>query len=151
MTLVDRVTTRNELSDLIGRIIGELSALHTSVRGGDERRGQEDVSVATLGARLFRDSERGGYRIDHIYQSDPDYPDEMAPLEDPDLDVYAGDVIEAINGVATLDVSDIGALLRNQQGRQVLLTVRSGGGGSVSAGQSRDLIVVPASNESNLR
>ena len=151
LALVDRVTTRNELSDLIGRIIGELSALHTSVRGGDERRGQENVSVATLGARLFRDSERGGYRIDHIYQSDPDYPDEMAPLEDPDLDVYAGDVIEAINGVATLDVSDIGALLRNQQGRQVLLTVRSGGGGSVSAGQSRDLIVVPASNESNLR
>ena len=29
--LVDRVTTRNELSDLIGRFVGELSALHTSV------------------------------------------------------------------------------------------------------------------------
>ncbi len=151
MPLVDRVTTRNELSDLIGRIVGELSALHTSVRGGDVRQGQENVGVATLGARLFRDTDQGGYRIDYVYQSDPDYPDEMAPLADPDLDVHAGDVIEAVNGVGTLDVSDIGALLRNQQGRQVLLTVRSGGGGSVRAGQSRDLIVVPASNESNLR
>jgi len=75
----------------------------------------------------------------------------MSPLADPDLDVHGGDVIEAVNGVGTLEVSDIGALLRNQQGRQVLLTVRSGGGGSVGAGESRDLIVVPATNESNLR
>ena len=35
--LIDRVTTRNELSDLIGRFVGEFSALHTSVRGGDTR------------------------------------------------------------------------------------------------------------------
>jgi len=151
MPLVDRVTTRDELSDLIGRIIGELSALHTSVRGGDLRRGQESVSVATLGARLFRDPGQGGYRIDYVYQSDPDYPDEMAPLADPELDIHSGDVIEAVNGVGTLEVSDIGALLRNQQGRQVLLTVRSGGEGSVSAGESRDIIVVPTTNESNLR
>ena len=34
LPLVDRVTTREELSDLIGRFVGELSALHTSVRGG---------------------------------------------------------------------------------------------------------------------
>ena len=151
LPLVDRVTTRDELSDLIGRVIGELSALHTSVRGGDLRRGQEDVGVATLGARLFRAPAMGGYRVDHIYRSDPDYPDEMGPLADPDLDIHAGDVIEAVNGVGTLDVSDIGALLRNQQGRQVLLRVRSSGGGSTRAGQSRDLIVVPTTNESNLR
>ncbi len=151
LPLVDRVTTRDELSDLIGRVIGELSALHTSVRGGDLRRGQEDVDIATLGARVFRDPDRGGYRIDYVYQSDPDYPDEMAPLADPALEIHAGDVIEAVNGVGTLDVPDIGALLRNQQGRQVLLTVRSGGGGSIRAGESRDVIVVPTNNESNLR
>jgi tricorn protease len=151
LPLVDRVTTRDELSDLIGRVVGELSALHTSVRGGDLRRGDDNIQVPTLGARLFRDPDAGGYRIDYIYQSDPDYPDEMSPLADPDLDVHAGDVIEAVNGVGTLEVPDIGALLRNQQGRQVLLTVRSGGGGSTRAGGSRDLIVVPTGNEFNLR
>jgi len=144
LPLVDRVTTRDELSDLIGRFVGELSALHTSVRGGDLRSGQDDVSVASLGARLFRDPVAAGYRIDYIYQSDPDYPDELSPLADPDLDIHEGDVIEAVNGVGVLDVADIGALLRNQQGRQVLLTVRS-------AGESRDVIVLPTSNESNLR
>jgi tricorn protease len=144
LPLVDRVTTRDELSDIIGRFVGELSALHTSVRGGDLRTGEDNVSVASLGARLFREPNVGGYRIDYIYQADPDYPDEMSPLADPDLDIHAGDVIETVNGVNALDAPDIGALLRNQQNRQVLLTVRSDG-------RSRDVIVVPTANESNLR
>jgi tricorn protease len=144
LPLVDRVTTRDELSDLIGRAVGELSALHTSVRGGDRRTGQDNIRVPTLGARLFRDPEAGGYRIDYIYQTDPDYPDEISPLADPDLGVGVGDVITAVNGAGTLDVTEIGALLRNQAGRQVLLTVRSGN-------DSRDVIVVPTSNEYNLR
>lgn len=144
LPLVDRVTTRDELSDLIGWMVGELSALHTSVRGGDLRRGRENIAVASLGARVFRDAAAGGYRIDYIYQSDPDYPDEMSPLADPDLGIAEGDVIEAVNGVSVLAVPDIGALLRNQEGRQVLLTVRSDGG-------SRDVIVVPTAREADLR
>ncbi len=151
LPLVDRVTTRDELSHVIGCFVGELSALHTSVRGGDLRTGPDDVPVATLGARMFRDRDAGGYRIDYIYRSDPDYPDERAPLAAPHLDVHPGDVIEAVNGVATSEVADIGALLRHQEGRQVLLRIRSGGAGSTPAGESRDLIVVPGSNERNLR
>jgi tricorn protease len=73
----------------------------------------------------------------------------MSPLADPDLDVHEGDVIEAVNGVATLTVNDIGALLRNLEGKQVLLTVRSGG--AMPGGKSRDLIVVPGANEFDLR
>jgi tricorn protease len=145
LPLVDRVTTRDELSDVIGRVVGELSALHTSVRGGDTRSGEDNVRVATLGARLVREEDQGGYRIDYIYQSDPDYPDEMSPLADPDLGISEGDVIEAVNGQDVLSVWDIGALLRNQS-RQLRLRVRSGTGGS-----SRDVMVTPTYSESNLR
>jgi tricorn protease len=144
LPLVDRITTRDELSDLIGWFVGELSALHTSVRGGDLRTGDDNVRVAGLGARLARDPAGGGYRIEYIYQSDPDYPDEMSPLADPTLGIRTGDVITAVNGVAVLEAPDIGALLRNQEGRQVLLTVRSGTA-------SRDVIVVPTTNEFGLR
>jgi tricorn protease len=144
LALVERITTREELSELIGWAVGELSALHTAVRGGEMRRGDDDVDVASLGARLFRDPQRGGYRIDYIYRSDPDYPDERSPLADPALGIRAGDVITAVNGVGTLTVEDIGALLRNQAGKQVLVTVRSGA-------SSRDLIVTPIGNASNLR
>ena len=83
LPLVDRVTTRDELSDLIGWMVGELSALHTSVRGGDLRQGPDDVKVPTLGARLARDEAAGGYRIEHVYRHDPDYPDERSPLATP--------------------------------------------------------------------
>ncbi len=70
--LTNRVTTRNELSDLIGRFVGELAALHTSVRGGDLRDDKQNVSVASLGARFSRDEEQGGFRIEYIYKADPD-------------------------------------------------------------------------------
>ncbi len=146
LPLVDRVTTRGELSDLIGRVVGELSALHTSVRGGDLRRGKDNIRLATLGARLLKDPGAGGYRIDYIYQSDPDYPEEMSPLADPELDIREGDIIEAVNGVETMAVPNIGALLRNQASNPVRLRVRS-----AESGTSREVMVRPTTNESNLR
>ena len=144
LPLVARITTRAELSDLIGWAVGELSALHTSVGGGDHRRGEDNIAVASLGARLFRDPARGGYRIDYIYQSDPEYPAQRSPLADPDIGVKAGDVITAVNGTRTMDAEDIGALLRNQNGKQVLLTVADGE-------NSRDVVVTPIGNENTLR
>jgi tricorn protease len=126
--------------------VGELSALHTSVRGGDHRQGPDQLEVASLGARLQRDAAAGGYRIEHIYLSDPEYPDEMSPLADPGLGVENGDVILAVNGVEALSVGHIGELLRNQDGRQVRLRIDPAGGG-----EGRDVIVVPAAHESSLR
>ncbi|MFO7767574.1 MAG: S41 family peptidase [bacterium] len=146
LPLVERVTTREELNDLIGRVVGELSALHTSVRGGDVRRGEDDIGIASLGARLFRDPDAGGYRIDHIYRTDPDYPEEASPLADPYLEVEEGDVVRAVNGVSTLEVTDIGMLLRNQAGRQVLLTLASG-----EDGETREVVVEPARSGYGLR
>ncbi|MCX5761211.1 MAG: PDZ domain-containing protein, partial [Gemmatimonadetes bacterium] len=142
--LVPRITTRAELNDLIGWAVGELSALHTSVGGGDLRRGDDNIAVASLGARLFRDPAKGGYRIDYIYRADPEYPAERAPLADPDLNVKIGDVITAVNGTKVLTAQDIGELLRAQGGKQVLLTIGAGT-------TARDIIVEPIGNESTLR
>ena len=145
LPLVDRITTREELSDLIGWMVGELTVLHTSVRGGDLRLGPDDIKVPTLGARLVRDVKAGGYRIDYIYRHDPDYPDERSPLADPELNINVGDVIQAVNGVDAASVDQFEALLRGQEKRQVLLRVRSG------TAAPRDVIVVPTTDERNLR
>lgn len=146
LPLVDRITTRDELSDLIGWMVGELSVLHTSVRGGDLRAGPDDIKVPTLGARLVRDMKAGGYRIDYIYRHDPDYPDERSPLADPELSISAGDVIQSVNGVDALSTDALDSLLRGQEKRQVLLKVKAG-----ASGASRDVIVVPTTDERNLR
>jgi tricorn protease len=144
LPLVDRVTTRHELSDLIGRFVGELSALHTSVRGGDQRGDDKNISVASLGAIFTRDAQNNGFRIEYIYKVDPDYPDQKSPLDDPYLEVRAGDVITQVNGKDALSAIDIGALIRNEAGKQVRLTVLRGTA-------SRDIIVKPVANDYNLR
>ncbi|RLD19795.1 MAG: protease, partial [Bacteroidetes bacterium] len=144
LPLVDRVTTRNELSDLIGRFVGELSALHTSVRGGDQRNDDKNISVASLGAEFSRDEQNNGFKIEYIYTVDPDYPDERSPLDDPYLDVRVGDIVTKVNGQDPLSSLDIGALIRNQVGKQVRLTLKRGT-------ESRDIIVKPVGSEFNLR
>ncbi|MEP0987668.1 S41 family peptidase [Ekhidna sp.] len=144
LPLVDRVTTRNELSDLIGRFVGELAALHTSVRGGDTRSDEKNIPVANLGGVFTRDEAAGGFRIDYIYKVDPDYPDEKSPLDDPYLDVKEGDIITSVNGKASLSSNDIGELIRNQVGKQVRLAIKRGS-------SVRDIIVKPIGSAFNLR
>ncbi|MBC91963.1 MAG: protease [Flavobacteriaceae bacterium] len=142
--LVDRVTTRNELSDLIGRFVGELSALHTSVRGGDLREDNKNISVASLGAVFSRDEKNKGFKIDYIYKVDPDYPNEKSPLDDPYLDVRVGDIITKVNGKDALSAIDMGELIRNESGKQVRITLLRGT-------SFRDIIVKPIASEYNLR
>jgi len=144
LPLVDRVTTRRELSDLIGRFVGELSALHTSVRGGDTRSDNKRIAVASLGAEVSRDDANGGFRIDYIYKVDPDYPDEKSPLDDPYLAIEAGDIITQVNGREALSALDLGELIRNQVGKQVRLRLKRGTA-------TRDVIVKPTGNEYALR
>ncbi|MEL6562168.1 MAG: S41 family peptidase, partial [Bacteroidota bacterium] len=126
LPLLDRVTTRLELSDLIGRFVGELSALHTSVRGGDARADDNDISVASLGARFSKDKSTGGFKIEYIYKSDPDYPDLRSPLDDPFLGIRENDIITHVDGKSTTGAIDIGEMIRNKAERQVLLTLKRG-------------------------
>lgn len=140
-----RVTSRGELDDLLGQMVSELSALHTFVYGGEHRKGEDDVDVGSLGAALVRDDAAGGWRVTRLYRHDPDLPATAGPLLAPGAGVKEGDVIEAINGVPTLSVTDPGFLLRNQAGKQVLLTLagakaaRPGG----KPGKSRQVVVTP--------
>ncbi|MGB9004988.1 MAG: S41 family peptidase [Candidatus Aminicenantales bacterium] len=126
---VDRVSDRSELNDLLAHLVGELSALHTFVRGGDIRQGADSVALGSLGARLARDEAKGGYRVEHIYRSDPEYPERCSPLGKPMLNIQEGDLIMAINGAPTLGLADPSLLLRNTAGQQVLLEVKPAAGG----------------------
>ncbi len=140
LPLVERVNSRAELADLIAQMVSELSALHIFVRGGDVRKGAEDVRPAALGAVLERDVTAGGFRVARLYQSDPDEPERTGPLARPGVNVKEGDVIEMVNGVPALSAADPGLLLRQKAGRQVLLRVKPKGGGA-----GRDVVVRPIS------
>jgi len=133
--LVDRVRDRSELSNVLAQMIGELSTLHMFVYGGDNRRAPDAVGFGELGGEFVKDGP--GYRITKIYQGDPDYPEKLSPLSRPGVDLQVGDAILSVNG--TEAGASLNALLRGQQGRQVLLHVLA------KDGKERDCIVKPMS------
>jgi len=145
--LVERVSDRAELNDVIAQLVSELSALHTFVGGGDSRRPADQIDLAVLGAQLRKDEKAGGYVVDHIYLHDPDLPNAAPPFARPESRVKEGEVIISIDGENLLGAPDERALLRGKAGVQVLLQVRS------SAGETRDVLVTPikTSDEDNLR
>jgi len=125
--LADRVTTRGELADVFQQMVGELSALHMYVYGGDQRRGTDQSEPASLGAQLVRDERAGGWKVQRVFRTDPDEPAKLSPLSKPEVGVRDGDVVLAVNGVPTLSAGDPGALLLGQAGKQVLLRVQRAG------------------------
>jgi tricorn protease len=136
LPLLDRLTTRHELNDVIQQLTGELSALHTGASGGDLRSDNKSIDVASLGAITSKDEASGGFRIDYIYKSDPDFPDGRSPLEDPYLDIKEGDIIMKVNNVEALSVVDMGELIRNKANKQIRLTLKRGN-------NIRDVIIKP--------
>lgn len=139
LPLVERVADRQELADVIAQMVSELSALHTFVYGGDRRSGEDFYLPANLACEAVRDEDAGGYRITHLYQNDPEEPERAGPLMRHDLDIGAGDVITMIDGVPTLDATDLGELLRNKTGRQTLVHI------DPAEGEAYDAIVYPIS------
>jgi tricorn protease len=137
LPLVDRVADREDLSNVIEQMVGELSALHIFVVGGDARKPADDVDIASLGAVLRRDEKAGGDVVQHIYRYDPDLPNLAPPLARPDSLVREGEVIVSIDGDDVLRVPDERALLRGKAGRKVLLSVKN------AAGQTREVLVTP--------
>ncbi len=123
-TLVSRVTDRAELDDVLAQLVAEVSVLHSQVRGGEWRDDPDAPRVGYLGAVLRR--QHNGYRVEHIYQTETELPNERAPLAQPGVDAKIGDVITAVNGRDVLSVADISELLKNRVGQQVLLQLQRG-------------------------
>jgi tricorn protease len=139
LPLVERLTDRYELDDLMAGMVAELSALHTFVYGGDKRVAPDDISVASLGARLTKDKAKGGYVVDHIFNGDPDFPEKSSPLAQPQLRIKTGDVITKVNGVNVLEVEHINQLLNKKEGQEVRLCLKD------QTGKAYDQIVKPVS------
>jgi tricorn protease len=139
LPLVERITDRFELDELLISMVSELSALHTFVYGGEKREAPDDISPASLGARLVKNTSKGGYVIDHIYKGDPDFPEQRSPLSQPQFQIKVGDIITKVNGVDVLTVDHINRLLDKKDGQEVRLTLKD------NDGKVYDQIVKPVS------
>ncbi|MBN8727059.1 MAG: PD40 domain-containing protein [Xanthomonadales bacterium] len=138
LPLLARVNDRLELDDLLGQMTSALGILHSQVRGGELRADPAAPAPAWLGARLA--AAEGGVRVEHIYRTDPELPNERAPLARPGVDMQDGDLISAVNGRPVATPADVARALRTLAEQQVLLDVRR-------AGQARRVVVKPVAPE----
>lgn len=144
LPLAERATDRLELADALAQMTSELGAMHSQVGAGEVRTANDGGKPAFLGASF--EKVANGYKVVHRYQSDPELPDERAPLVGAGVDVRDGDVIVAVNGQSAKASQDISELLVNQAGQQVLLEIQRG-----TAMHKAVVIPVGAERNANLR
>jgi tricorn protease len=100
-SLMDDAVSREDLSFVLGELIGELNASHTYRSGGDVEQPQRR-GVGLLGVDFAL--ENGAYRIKRIIDGAAWDSEVRSPLRKPGINVQEGDYLLAVNGVA-LDVS----------------------------------------------
>jgi tricorn protease len=143
--LLPYVNHRNDLTYLLGELIGELNNGHTYVAGG-ERPPTERIKLGLLGAELSRDQASKAYRIDRILPGENWDDETRSPLTEIGLNLKPGDYILAVNGTAVSSLPNIYDALIGTAGKQVILRVNSK---PTDAG-ARDITVVPTADESPL-
>ncbi|RMH73515.1 MAG: peptidase [Gemmatimonadetes bacterium] len=122
LPLIDRLCTRSEVSDLMWEMQGELGTSHCYEFGGDYRR-PPSYRLGQLGADIVYDAEQHGWKITHIVQGDTWAEGWGSPLMAPGLNIKEGDVILAVGGYPVSERIHPNALLVNQAGAEVTLTL----------------------------
>jgi tricorn protease len=139
------LSDRDDLTYLLGEMIGELSTSHTYVWGGD-RDGAPDVNVGLLGAVFELDVDSGRYRFAEILPPDPWDLENSSPLRQPGLDIAVGDYLLAVNGRELVAPTSPYELLTNTLRKQTRLTIAR----SPRGRGERDVTVVPIGHEGDL-
>jgi len=145
--LLDHASCPQDLTFLIGELIGELATSHTYVYGRDLRRSAEGVSVGMLGADFEVDEASGRFRIAKIYDVPEWTRGIKPPLARPGVDVREGDYLLAVNGREITADREIYASFQNTAGTQVRLMVND----RPTLEGAREAVVEPLSGEFTLR
>jgi tricorn protease len=141
---LDGIVSRADLTYLLADMLGEITAQHIYI-GGGERPQPQRVPGGLLGADYTID--KGRYRFAKIYKGENWNPDLRAPLTEPAVDVREGDYLLAVNGSPLTDKDEIFRLFEHTAGKAVRLSVGSDPGGK----GAREVTVVPIADEESLR
>ncbi|MBI4810990.1 MAG: PD40 domain-containing protein, partial [Ignavibacteriales bacterium] len=143
--LVPFVNHRADLTYIIGEMIGEISAGHTYVGGGDYPKPKR-IQTGLLGAQLLKDSKSGYFKIVKILRGENWDKGTRSPLTEIGVNANEGDFIIAVDGKSTSTMNDIYESLFNTVGKQVKLKLNS----SQEEKGSREVTVIPIADEGNL-
>ncbi|HET9117925.1 MAG TPA: S41 family peptidase, partial [Pseudonocardiaceae bacterium] len=142
--LLERIATRDDLSDLIWEVQAELGTSHAyetpraNPVEAPRRQGH-------LGVDLERD-DAGLWRITRVLPGDSSAGSGRSPLRAPGAAVQPGDALVEVDGRAVDSVTGPGPLLVGAAGKPVELLLRAAGSDS-----ERTIVVVPIAEEMPLR
>jgi len=142
--LVQYVRHRDDLTYIIGEMIGELSIGHSYTTSGEKPKADR-IPVGLLGAQVSKDAS-GYFRIDKILEGANWSKTLRSPLKEVGVNVKEGDFILAVDGKSLKQVDDIYELLVFKADKEVLLTVNN----KPEEKNSRQVLVIPLRKESDL-
>ncbi|MGH8928531.1 MAG: S41 family peptidase, partial [Acidimicrobiia bacterium] len=142
LSLVDRVASRAEFSDLLWEMQGELGTSHAYELGGDYRP-PPVWSQGHLGADI--EWSRGAWRIARLLLGDSWEAAAASPLLAPGVGIGVGDRIVAVDGREVDEITSPQAMLVERAARPVSLTVTTG------RKAPRTVVVTPLADEYALR
>jgi tricorn protease len=121
--LVPYVRHRDDLTYIIGEMIGELSIGHAYINSGEKPK-VDRIPIGLLGAKISKHSS-GYFRIDSIIGGNNWNPALRSPLTEPGVNVKTGDFIISIDGEDLKYINDLYKLLEYKADKEVLLTVNN--------------------------
>ncbi len=142
--LLPFVNNRQDLSYILGELIGELNCGHAYVGGGDFVKA-ERIQTGLLGAKLSKHSS-GYFRIDKIYKGQNWDKGVRSPLTEIGMNVSEGNYITSVNGMSTKDIPNIYSLLLGTVDKQITLGIAN----STNVSDAKDIVVVPIADEQKL-
>ena len=141
--LLDRVSTRGELSDLIWELQGELGTSHAYEMGGDHRK-PPLIALGHLGAELKWVEADASYEITRLVRGDAWDAGADSPLNAVGVEARLGERIIAVNGQRVSREQPPLALLVHQADAKVELTLAAGEGADVN---TRNVLVRTLADE----
>lgn len=142
--LLPYVNHRNDLTYIIGEMIGELSIGHAYVNSGETPE-PDRIKLGLLGAKISKHAS-GYFQIDRILDGTSWNKDVRSPLQEVGINVSTGNFILAVDGKDLKDVNDIYRTLVGKAGKIVELVVNS----KPELAGSKKVLVTPIDNESSL-
>jgi tricorn protease len=137
------LSSRKDLNYLFEDMLGELTAGHVFVEGGETPEIKQ-VKVGLLGADYK--IENGKYRFARIYNGENWNPELRAPLTQPGVNVNVGDYLLSVNGQNVDASKEVFSYFEGTAGKSTILEVSSD-----PQGKGREVTVVPVDSEINLR
>ena len=143
------LTRRADLNDLLYYAFGEISVSHLGIGGGDVRNTSgPSERVGVLGADYTINS--GRYRFSRIMRNGP-YQSmntlARAPLDQPGVDVRAGDYLIAVDSVPVMADRPVDFYFTGKANRPTRIRVSATPEGAAA----REVLVVPTTGENALR